>query len=133
MAKKKKTKTKRSYNNTKELALPEKYKAGFLQGLDKRTIVFEALNKSYQEIMLDMGGAESLSHVQHVLVEKFVFLEFVLYRLERRMIKNPKKLESLTGKWTQLLNSLQGLANRIGMKRNPRQVLNLKNYINEKE
>jgi hypothetical protein len=131
---KKKAKAKRNYTNTKPLALPDKYAAGYLKNLDKRTVLFETLNNAYVEILQDLGGKESLSHLQLSLVERYVFLEHILQRLELKIAKSPKKSAELLGGWVQGLNSLLGLSKTIGLKRNPKQVMNLKNYIkNEKE
>jgi len=130
MAKKTKTK-KRKYSNSKPLELPDKYAAGYLQNLDKRTILFETLNTAYVEILNDLGGVESLSHLQLSLVERYVFLEHILQRLELRIARNPKKSSELLGGWIQGLNSLLGLSKTIGLKRNSKQVMNLKNYINK--
>lgn len=127
MAKKKKKK--RKYTNSKDLELPSEYKAGFLKTLDGRTEVYQRLNTAFTEVMSDMGGVESLSHVQVCLAERFVFLEYVLHGIEHKIATRQKPSTKLLGKWVQGLNSLQGLAKIIGLKRHSRKVMNLKNYI----
>ena len=124
---------KRQYTNTKRMRLPAKYKAGFLKEFDRRTETFQSLNSSYQEVMSDMGGPENLSHVQVCLAERFIFLEFVLRRLERRIANNPKKSEALLGRWIQGLNSISGLAKTIGLERRAKKIFSLEKYIADSE
>ena len=70
----------------------------------------------------DLGGEDALTHVKAALVERFVFLEAVLQKLEADIATaangNPA---DLLGKWIQGVNSLQGLAQRIGLARTARQ------------
>ena len=122
----------RDYKNTKPMKLPAKYKAGFLREFDKRSAVFALLNNSYQEVMDDMGGQDSLSHVQVCMAEKFVFLEFVLQNIEKRIAEKPKKSSVLIGKWIQGLNSLQGLGKTIGLKRQSKKIESLQSYVKGK-
>jgi hypothetical protein len=109
--------------------LPAKYKPGFLREFDRRTKLYPILNEAYQEVMSDMGGEESLSHVQICLAERFVFLEFVLRGIELKIAQYPKKSHVLIGRWIQGLNSLSGLAKTIGLKRKARQITDLATYV----
>jgi len=97
--------------------LPKKYEPGFLGQLDRRTELFYRLNGSYQAIATDLGGESELSHVKGALVERFVFLEAVLTKLENDMATNPECSGELLGKWIQAINSLTGLAKTLGIER----------------
>lgn len=106
-----------------------KYEPGFLQTLDGRLEVAKILNSAFDEVTDDMGGKDSLCHTQLALAERFVFLEYVLRRIETRIALNPKKSGKLLSRWIQGLNSLNGLAKVIGLKRNAKKVQCLESYV----
>jgi hypothetical protein len=108
--------------------LPHKYETGFLARLDGRKPTTKILHRAYSQITDDLGGEETLSTVQKVLIEKFCFLSFVLRSLERQIAENPKDSTLLIGRWTQGLNTLQGLGKTIGLHRQHR-AITLKSYV----
>jgi len=121
---------------------PKKYEKGFLIRLDKRHAAFKTIFHNYQEIMGDLGGRDSLSHIQQTLVERFVFLEFVLRNLEQKIAeqsddKTKEKgvdVEKLFSRWVQGLNSLTGLAKVVGVERRAKQIRSsLKEYVKSKK
>lgn len=112
---------------------PIKYETNFLAKLDKRTDAYHLLNNSFQDIMSDLGGGESLSHVQKCLTERFVFLEYVLRTIELRIASAPKKSTKLISRWIQALNSLVGLGRTIGLERRAKKVVNLAAYVEGKK
>ena len=125
-------KQKRKYTNTKPMELPDKYRQGFLEDLDKRTLIYQSLQASYDAIMADVGGKGSLSHVQCCLVERFCFLEFVLRGIEVQIAEEkPKDIGPLVSRWVQALNSLVGLGKTIGLQRRAKKV-NLHDYVESK-
>jgi hypothetical protein len=101
----------------KNPGLPSRYKAGFLNRLDRRTEVAKALQTNFDAIADDLGGRGELSHVKSSLVERFVFLEATLNRLENEMAMNPKDMGDAVGKWIQAVNALTGLAKVLGIDR----------------
>lgn len=111
---------------------PKRFEAGFLAKMDRRTEVYGILHSAYREVLDDMGGEESLSHIQVALAERFVFLEFVLRAMEQRIAKNPKKSEEMLSRWIQALNSLTGLAKAIGLEKRAKKAITLKSYVREK-
>jgi len=124
----------RDYHNTKIMRLPDRYKQGFLKDFDERTQAFQLLMAAYEEILVDLGGAENLTHIQIALVERFVFLEFAMRILEKRIAENPKKTAALMGKWVQSVNSLSGLAKTLGLHRRKKQIeSSLKTYVGKKK
>ena len=122
-----------SHQNHKILKLPRKYNAGFLADYDKRTQLYYNLSSSYNEVVSDLGGEERLSHIQKTLAQKFVFLEFQIEQLERRLVTNPKKASKLLGKWIYAVQRLGSLSGRLGLERR-RKVIesNLKDYIGKR-
>lgn len=123
----------KEYTNTKQMRLPAKYREGFLKDFDQRTEVFRMLNDAYVEILADLGGIETLSHIRAALVERFVFLEFAMRNFEKRIAENPKKTGKLLGRWVQSINSLSGLAKTLGLERRVKKVASLQAYVNEKK
>ncbi|MBA4411588.1 MAG: hypothetical protein C0397_19495 [Odoribacter sp.] len=112
---------------------PKRYEQNFLARLDGRTENYKTLVSAYNNVMSDLGGEDNLSHVQHSLVERFVFLEFVMKHLEKRIVQNPKKREVILSRWIQGLNSLSGLARTIGLERRAKKIQSLQTYVREKK
>ena len=112
---------------------PKKYEQNFLAKMDSRTIVFKELKTTFDEVIADLGGKDNLSHVQHCLVERFTFLEFIIRDLEQRISQNPGKNEELLGKWVMALNCLTGLSKTIGLKRHARKIDSLESYVRTKK
>ena len=124
---------KRTYINTKPMTAPDKYQKNFLQKLDRRSKVHAALSTSYDSVMDDLGGSDSLSHVQLCLVERFVFLEYVMQTLEQRIAREPDKADELLGRWIQAINSLSGLAKTVGLERRAKTIESLQSYVKTKK
>ena len=113
--------------------LSKKYKVGFVDLLDKRTESYKLLNKAVGEVIEDLGGAESLSHVQLVLVERFCFCECLLRRLEYRMVRCPKKMDGQLANFVQILNSVIRLSSSLGLKRKAKKITSLQVYVKDRE
>ena len=58
-----------------------------------------------------------LSHVKSSLVERFVFLEATLNRIENEMASKPNDVGDAVGRWIQAVNALTGLAKVLGIER----------------
>lgn len=116
-------------NKAKEL--PAKFEVGFMADMDQRTKVYQVLAGNLAAIRADLGGEDALTHVKAALVERFVFLEAVLQKLEHDIATNANgNTADLLGKWIQGVNSLQGLAQRIGLERRAREaVTDLDSYV----
>lgn len=109
-----------------------KYRPGFLENIDARTHLYELLHTAHNEVLNDCGGKEQLSHVKLCLIERFVFLEHTLRRIEREIaVKDIIKSTEQLSRWIQALNSIIGLAKTIGLERRGKKVVNLKTYIKE--
>jgi len=115
----------------KRKRIPSKYQPGFLARMDARCELTQILSSAFDEICVDCGGKESLSHTKLTLIERFVFLEYVLRQWEVRIANNPKKTASLVSRWVQGLNSLTGLARTIGLERRAKKIESLESYVLE--
>jgi hypothetical protein len=117
---------------------PKKYEKHFLDKLDKRGQCYNLLKTSFDEITNDLGGEETLSHVQLTLIERFCFMEFVLRLKEIEMAKpyedgDKEKFGKQVASWTQSINAMIGLAKTIGLERRAKQVANLRDYVKSKQ
>lgn len=135
-----KTKTqqhKRSYRNgeTKLLVLPNLYRRGFLNKLDRRYGLCRQLRSEYMEVADDLGGEDTLSSVSRTLVEKFVFLQFVTRTLEIKIsVAESYTIDSqLLSQWLSSVKTLAGLAKLLGLERRARQIeSDLESYLSKK-
>lgn len=116
-------------NSGKLSQLPEKYEAGFIRRLDKRTEVYQQLRSTFERIANEAGGKEQLTHTRLALIERFVFLEAALQAWEKRIVENPEHCDDLIGRWIQAVNSLTGLAKLIGLERSKKNTIDVKDYI----
>jgi hypothetical protein len=124
---------KRRYTNgaKKRMKLPAKYQEDFMTQLDRRTEVYALLNTSYQNIVIDLGGKDSMSHIKHSLVERFIFMEFRLRQLEQQIIacEKIKKAAYLQKRWNGLVRSFIPLARLLGLERKAKQIESLQSYV----
>ena len=111
----------------KRRVLPDRFEAGFLRELDKRTELYQQLNSNFETIMQDMGGADA-THTKRSLVERFVFLEAAIRSWELQIVTKPSEANDLIGRWVQAVNALQGLAKLIGLKRDLKTV-SVRDYV----
>jgi hypothetical protein len=121
-------KTNRPYVNHKQM--PATYHPGFLKALDQRTVFARGLRQRYDSLAEDLGGAANLSGIKASLLERFVYLEVMLARLEAEigLTKDANTAEKTTSRWIQGLNALSGLASKLGLDKHVRKV-DLKTYL----
>lgn len=108
---------------------PDKFSTGWLNQLDGRTGIAQAMRERYRVYTDDLGGAERLSYAQRSLVERALWLEYWLASQEQELAAGN---EFDVGKWTQAANSLQGIFSKLGLKRQVKDVPNLADYIKGK-
>lgn len=125
----KKKRKRKEYLNSKNLSLPDKFHPGFLQTLDKRSVVYQAVRRSFLATVDDMGGEENLSHAHVVMVERFCFGEILLQNIETALINKPSG--ALIARWISITKVLAVLAVRIGLDRKARPAERLEAYIVE--
>jgi hypothetical protein len=99
--------------------------------LDQRTEMARCLRDRFEGIATDLGGIDSLSGIQASLLERFVFLEATLAKLERdmAMAKDSKGTSEIVARWIQACNALLGIGKTLGLERQMK-AIDLKTYIN---
>jgi hypothetical protein len=107
-------------------SIPVKYRADFIERLDKRTVLGRAVYDRYHAVISDMGGEEALSTIKRSHVRRLVTLECMIEGIEARALAGE---EVDAGSWTQLLNSWLGVASRLGLSRQARNVPKLEDVM----
>lgn len=104
---------------TKTQQVPEQYRAGFIEALDKRTATGQALRQRYIDLSDDIGGLPQLSYMQKSLVERVLHLELLIGQQEAAL-RDGQEID--TGRYTQAINALSGLIGKLGLERQARDV-----------
>ena len=78
----------------------------------------------------DLGGVDRLSYAQRSLCERSLWLEYWLASQERSLAAGS---EFDAEKWTQACNASQGIFTKLGLKRVPRDVPDLSQWLRERE
>jgi hypothetical protein len=99
---------------SKRKTVPQDYTPGFMQQLDARTGVAQALQMRFAALTDDLGGSDALSYQQRSLVERALWLE---YWLQQQEIQLATGADFDAGKWTQACNALQGIYSKLGLQR----------------
>ena len=107
-------------------SLPDTYRAGWLDKLDKRTKVARVIMQRIAALTSDAGGEDSLSHAKLSLIRRAAFLEAICESHELRLASG----EAVdVGSYTQSLNSLLGLYRLLGIERVARSVRSLREHM----
>ncbi len=116
-------------SNSRLRTPPKRYEPGFLAKLDGRLEIAKVLRSRYDAVISDLGG-DDISHVKLALVERFLWLEYVLQGIEQFLAdaQSSKESAELIGRWVQATNSLVGLAKMLGLERQTPTV-NLNDYV----
>lgn len=109
---------------------PEHYKAGWIDQLDQRRGIAQVMRDKYTALTNDLGGADRLSYQRLLLVERVLWLDYWLAQQERSLAEGK---EFDVGKWTQAVNSLQGVLTKLGLDRVAHDVGSLQEYIRAKQ
>lgn len=99
---------------TKPQAVPAKFATGWLEQLDGRTGIAQAMRERHRAFTDDLGGIQRLSYAQRSLVERALWLEFWLQQQEQALASGG---EFDVGRWTQAANALQGILAKLGLDR----------------
>jgi len=94
--------------------------------------VYGLLASAYNEVLDDLGEDE-VSHTKAALIERFVFLEFMVRGLEKDMTDNPDKARKLLNRWIRSSTALSRFAKSIGLERCSKQVHDLNSYIDKRK
>lgn len=107
---------------------PKEFSPDWLAALDGRTAIAQALRARYAEVCADLGGDDRLSYMQRSLVSRYLFAEFWIQQQEATLANGG---EVDMGRYTQAVNSASGLASKLGLERQARDVPNLQDYLRE--
>lgn len=125
-----KPKTTRKNGRHKPQQVPARYEPGFIASMDGRTELCRLLRERFDSIAGDLGGADELSTIKSSLLERFIWLESALSRLEQAMATatDAKTTSEIMCRWIQACNSLLGIAKTLGIERQMKTV-DLKAYV----
>ena len=87
-----------------------------LAGIDMRTRLGRTYASSIEEIETDLGGPGALSHIQRALVRQLAWLEIHLDGTALQIAQG----QDLYGRYSVLANSFAGLAAKLGLRRQMR-------------
>lgn len=110
-------KTGRRNGHIKPVEAPVKYVPGFIRNLDRRTEVARRLRARFDGLLEELGGEEQLGGMKLSLLERFVWMEKTIEKLEAAMraADDPRLIADISGRSTQAVNALQGLAKMLGL------------------
>ncbi|MCC5795262.1 MAG: hypothetical protein JJT85_11085 [Chromatiales bacterium] len=103
-----------------------RFQSGWLDRLDSRYAVVQELRQRFEVIAADLGGLDGLSYYQRSLIERSLWLEAVMARAEEQFAKGGEFDSTV---WIQAVNSYQGIASKLGLKRAAKPVPSLSEYI----
>ena len=116
----------RGVSSKLKATLPDSYRAGWLDKLDRRTKVARAIMQRIDALTSDAGGADTLSHAKTSLIRRAAFLEAIV---ESHELKLAGGQEIDVGAYTQSLNSMLGLYRLLGIERVARSVRTLREHM----
>jgi len=121
---------KRKYTNgqTRLMQPPAKYQEGFLTKMDFRTEKFHNLDRSFQQVVSDLGG--DLSRLELSLCERFVYIEMLIRGLEIEGANGDEN--AFLDRYIKLSNSLNSICAKLGISRRKPEGSELQKYIEEK-
>lgn len=111
---------------TKQSALPDDYSADWIQRLDGRTRLAQAVRQRYTELTTDLGGHGALSYQRKSLAKRALWQEAVIEQMESALARGE---DVDLGRMTQSVNSLQGLYKTLGLDRVQRDIPDLQTYL----
>ncbi len=123
------TKTKRKYSHIKLSELPTFYMEHFLQRIDKRSELWFHLNRSYQQIVEDLGGIEKISSMELTLIDRLIFLIFIVRKREVSLFESEDYSKESVLEVRQLGNQITSLCSRLGITRRQDQAVDLAEYL----
>lgn len=114
----------------KRQTVPTLYRPNFMALMDGRLEITKALHARYDAIATDLGGIDALSTIQRSLLERFIWLEASVSKLEAEMgtASDAVLAAAIMDKWTRACASLLNFAKTLGLHRIKKKV-DLKDYI----
>jgi hypothetical protein len=115
-----------------DTAPPDRFQQGWLDRLDGRYALARDLRARFQALTDDLGGAANLSYAERALAEHALWLDHWLHEQERALAEGRMK-DFDVGRWTQGLNALSGVLTKLGLKRVPKDVPDLSQWLRKRE
>lgn len=110
-------------------APPEHYTPNWLDQLDGRRGIAQAMRQRYKQFTDDLGGEARLSYAQLSLVSRALFLE---YHLQQQEVALASGEDIDIGRYTQGINSLQGIYQKLGLRRAAKDTPDISDFITVK-
>lgn len=110
--------------------IPTGYSSDWLEKLDGRTRLAQAVQSRYHALATDMGGLESLSYQKRSLAKRIVYMEAIIEQQEAALARGE---EINQGRMIQSVNTLIGLLKTVGLERVARDVPDLQTYLARRE
>ena len=110
-----------------DAAPPSRFEQGWLDRLDGRYALAREPRDRFQALTDDLGGAANLSYAERAL-----WLDHWLHEQERALAEGRMK-DFDVGRWTQGLNALSGVLTKLGLKRVPKDVSDLGEWLRKRE
>lgn len=107
--------------------IPDSYSPRWLENLDKRTRVSQAVMVRIGELEADAGGAENLSFAQRSLIRHAAWMDAVVESHELGLAEG-QPLD--VGAYTAAMNALLGVYRMVGIERSQRSVKGLREHMN---
>lgn len=114
---------------TKQQGIPGDYSPDWLEKLDGRTRLAQAVQQRYTALAADLGGHDRLSYQRRSLAKRVIWLEATVEQAEAAIARGE---EVDLGALTQRINSMIGLYKTLGLDRVAKDVPNLRDYLKAK-
>ncbi|MBB3231065.1 hypothetical protein [Halomonas stenophila] len=108
--------------------LPTEYSHDWLERLDGRTRLAQAVRQRYTALTTDLGGHENLSYQRRSLAKRAVWMEATIEQAEAALARGD---EVDHGAITQKINSLLGLYKTLGLDRVAQPVESIKDILDK--
>lgn len=108
---------------------PERFEPGFLATTDMRFALPRLLRARLQELVADLGGADSLSYQERSLAERLIHLEWQIGEWEA-LARDNKPVDQ--ARYLHAVNALNGLVRSLGLKRRPKEVPTLEEFLRQR-
>jgi len=99
--------------------------------IDGRFLLPRVAKQRYAEICADLGGYDTLSHAQRSIIRRAINLEMWIESVEAQLQRG-KQINDLVGLLAQSINTLLGIYRTLGIRRQPRDIPDLKTYLEQR-
>lgn len=104
--------------------IPDTYSPDWIERLDGRTRVAQAVKERLAALVTDCGG--DLSYQRYSLCKRAVWMEAVIERQEAALARGE---DIDQGRWTQAVNTLVGVLRTLGLERRAKPTEDLQSYM----